>query len=100
MYFIYILYSPSSDIYYLGYTEDVDKRLFMHNNPIKSCYTSKHKPWVLKISFSVGDNKTLALKLERKIKKMKSRKYLESLIDPAKGEEIFSNLQKQVTTDC
>ncbi|BAX79869.1 GIY-YIG nuclease family protein [Labilibaculum antarcticum] len=86
MFFIYILYSPSSDKYYIGYTEDVSKRIFMHNNPIRSSYTSKHRPWILKRAFKVSDKKTLTLKVERKIKKMKSRKYLEQLLDPLKGE--------------
>ncbi|PCH71033.1 MAG: hypothetical protein COC06_02570 [Bacteroidales bacterium] len=92
---MYILYSPSSDKYYLGYTEDVSKRIFMHNNPIRSSYTSKHTPWILKRAFEVGDNKTFALKIEQKIKKMKSRKYLEKLLDPAEGNKIFSDLLKK-----
>ena len=72
----------------------------MHNNPIRSSYTSKHTPWILKRAFEVGNNKTLALKIERKIKKMKSRKYLEKLLDPAKGNKIFSDLLKKVAIDC
>ena len=100
MFFIYILYSPSSDKYYLGYTEDVSKRIFMHNNPIRSSYTSKHTPWILKRTFEVGNNKTFALKIEQKIKKMKSRKYLEKLLDPAEGNKIFSDLLKKVAIDC
>lgn len=99
MFFIYILYSPSSDKYYLGYTENVANRIFMHNNPIRASFTSKHKPWILKRAFQVGTNKTLALKLERRIKKMKSRKYLEKLIDPIEGDKIFSDLLKKVATD-
>ncbi|MUP37712.1 GIY-YIG nuclease family protein [Labilibaculum euxinus] len=100
MFFIYILYSPSSDKYYLGYTEDVSKRIFMHNNPIRTSYTSKHRPWILKKAFKVGNNKTLALKIEQKIKKMKSRKYLEQLLDPQIGEQMFGDLLISSTPDC
>jgi putative endonuclease len=72
----------------------------MHNNPIRTSYTSKHRPWILKKTFKVGKDKKLALKMERKIKSMKSRKYLEQLLDPQKGEQIFYNLLKTVSTDC
>jgi len=30
MFFIYILYSESSDKYYIGYTENVEKRFYFH----------------------------------------------------------------------
>ena len=95
MFFIYILYSESSDKYYIGYTENVEKRLFVHNNPIKVCYTSKHIPWVLKRFFSVGDSKTKVLRVERKIKKMKSRRFIEELLDLDTGQGIFISLLKQ-----
>ncbi|MFO7841503.1 MAG: GIY-YIG nuclease family protein, partial [Fidelibacterota bacterium] len=32
MYFTYILYSETSDRYYIGYTSDLSKRLEKHNN--------------------------------------------------------------------
>ena len=92
MFFIYILYSVSSDKYYIGYTENVEKRLHFHNNQIKVCYTSKHRPWVLKKSFSVGDSKTNALQAERKIKKLKSRKFIEQLLDMEDGQDLFDSL--------
>ncbi|MGZ2368927.1 GIY-YIG nuclease family protein [Ancylomarina sp. YFZ004] len=95
MYFIYILYSETSDKYYVGYTVDVEKRLYFHNNPIKTCYTSKHTPWVLKRFFSVGDSKMNALRVERKIKKMKSRKFIEDLLDLDEGQVLFTSLLKQ-----
>ena len=100
MYFIYILYSPSSDKFYVGYTENVSKRIFMHNNPIRNSYTSKHRPWILKKTFKIGNNKTVALKVERKIKKMKSRKYLEQLLNPLLGEQLFSDLLKSLPSNC
>jgi len=100
MFFIYILYSLSSDKYYVGYSEDVPKRVFMHNNPIDNKYTSKHLPWELKKSFEVGNNKTFALKMERKIKNMKSRKFIEKLLEPTKGDIIFKDLLEKIISDC
>ena len=96
MFYIYILYSTSSDKYYIGYTEDINKRLFMHNNPINNKYTSKHLPWILKKSFEVGYSKNIALRMERKIKNMKSRKFIEKLLDPNEGDKIFQNLLSKI----
>ena len=33
MYSVYILYSESADKYYIGHTENIDKRIHQHNNP-------------------------------------------------------------------
>jgi putative endonuclease len=79
-FFIYILYSPSSDIYYVGHTENVLRRMDQHNNPLRSKFTSKHLPWVLKVSFVVSQSRSGAMIAEKYIKKKKSRKYLEELI--------------------
>jgi putative endonuclease len=79
-YYIYILYSASSHKYYVGQTNDVSRRLFEHNNPVRSTYTSKHLPWELACSFPVGEERTNALKVEKYIKKQKSRNYIKQLI--------------------
>ena len=96
MFFIYILYSETSDKYYIGYTEDVAKRLHFHNNPIRVCYTSKHIPWLLKRSFKVGSSRSFALRVEKKIKKMKSRKFTEQLLDLENGQALFDSLLKKL----
>ena len=79
-YYIYILYSVSSDIYYVGYSDNPEKRLYQHNNPVRMKFTSKHLPWELKCSFEVSENRGNAMKAEKYIKNKKSRKYLEKLI--------------------
>ncbi|MBN8701809.1 MAG: GIY-YIG nuclease family protein [Bacteroidetes bacterium] len=83
-FFIYILHSTVSNIYYVGYSEDVKRRLEEHNNPIRTKFTSKHLPWKLVCSFPISENRGDAMKAEKYIKKQKSRKYLELLI----GSEI------------
>ena len=83
MYFIYIIYSPSADKYYVGYTANIDKRLKDHNGQEHfSTYTSKHRPWILKALFSCGETERVAIKLEKLIKKSHSRKLVEKLVDP------------------
>ncbi|MCK4661688.1 MAG: GIY-YIG nuclease family protein [Bacteroidales bacterium] len=80
MFYIYILYSKKSDKYYVGYTDNVQRRLKEHNNPQKIKYTSKHLPWELISSFKVGNNKGIAMKIEKFIKKQKSKKFIQIVV--------------------
>src|SRR5439155_12328298 len=77
-YFVYILYSPSLDQYYVGQTENPEGRIFRHvNSGSKS--TKKANDWIVKHTeefYSRSD----AVKREADIKKKKSRKYIEWLI--------------------
>ena len=82
MYYIYIIYSQSSDLYYIGYSADPHKRVIEHNSKPFSTYTSKHRPWVLKAYFQCG-NEPQAIRLERFIKKQKSRRLIERLCEPS-----------------
>ena len=77
-FFIYILYSHSIDQYYIGYTEDLNDRLFRHNNS-GSKATKKTNDWKLIYTESFT-SKTEAIKREIEIKKKKSRKYIEWLV--------------------
>ena len=78
MFFTYIIYSATLDKYYIGSTQDLDLRLKDHNNS-RSKFTRRGKPWVLKWSCSFS-TRTEAVREEIRIKKMKSRKYIEQLI--------------------
>ena len=51
MFYIYVLYSEKSDRYYVGHTNDVNRRLVEHNEISENSYTSKMRPWVLKCYF-------------------------------------------------
>ena len=88
-YYIYILYSASSHKYYVGQTNDVSRRLFEHNNPIRSTFTSKHLPWELSCSFPVSEERSNALKVEKYIKKQKSKNYIKQLISSEKHRKIL-----------
>jgi len=46
MYYVYILRSSKSEIFYYGYTADLKKRFAEHNNS-KSKFTKGHLPWKL-----------------------------------------------------
>ena len=81
MFYIYILYSNRSDIFYIGYTNDFSRRFAEHNAPERNTFASKHRPWILKAVFSCGEIEADAVRIERFIKKQKSRKLLERLIE-------------------
>ena len=82
MYYLYILYSFGSDIYYLGHSDNPLARFIQHNNNEGDTFTGKHKPWELVAVFECGDSRSQALEIERFIKKQKSRILIKKLIDP------------------
>ena len=84
MHHLYILYSPSSDKYYVGQTPDLETRLLFHNELSEDSYTSKHRPWELACSIETP-SRSAAMKLERYVKSRKSRAYTESLVNDEKA---------------
>jgi putative endonuclease len=80
MYYIYILYSDRSDKYYVGYTSDYQNRLIEHNTSSRDSYTSKHRPWILKVAFECGEDEGATKRIETFIKKQKSRRFIEKMI--------------------
>ena len=93
MFYIYILYSEKSDRYYVGHTNDVNRRLVEHNDTSENSYTSRMGPWVLKGSFPTGNDRGFAIRTEKHIKSQKSRKYLETLLDHGSIEKIISRIK-------
>ena len=77
-YFIYILFSEKLNRYYIGSTHNISQRLKRHNaGATKS--TKAGRPW--KVVYAEKYNsKTDAIKRENYLKRMKSRKFIESLI--------------------
>ena len=82
MFYIYIIYSSSSDKYYVGYSNDPQRRLIEHNTKPFNTYTSRYRPWELKAFFKCSEIQQQAIAIERFIKNQKSRKLLEQLCDP------------------
>ena len=78
MSYTYILYSSKCDRYYIGYCIDINLRLERHNKGYVKA-THNCRPYILK-AFKVWGSESEARKEELRIKKMKSRKYLEYLI--------------------
>ena len=78
MYYTYIIYSASTDKYYVGSCQDLERRVLDHNIG-HSNFTKTGKPWVLKW-FKQFDSRSAAVVEEMRIKRKKSRKYIEFLI--------------------
>jgi len=72
MYITYILHSEGNDKYYIGSTNNLERRLKEHNEKDIG-YTSKYHPWELLYSETFPN----------RVQAMKSEKYLKSLKDKA-----------------
>lgn len=78
-YYVYILYSQSKDKYYTGYSANPEERVVEHNLGATPS-TRPGRPWILAYTEEL-DNKSEAIRREREIKGMKSRKFIKTLIE-------------------
>ncbi len=76
-FFAYILFSESTDKYYVGSTQDIHKRLDRHNKK-QMIATKAGVPWTI-VWFEIFYTRAEAYSKEMDIKKKKSRKYIEWL---------------------
>jgi len=79
--FLYILFSNKIDKYYVGSTNDLERRLYEHNIG-HSVFTKTGVPWSLVFS-KPFDSLENARKEELRIKKCISRKYIENYVKSA-----------------
>ncbi len=87
MFWVYILYSEKFDKYYVGQSNDVDRRLLEHNEAEKNSYTSKFRPWHLIFAIEVSEDRGKAMLLEKFIKAQKSKAFILRLISERKLQE-------------
>ncbi len=80
---VYILFSKKLNKHYIGACKDLERRLYEHNIG-HSKFTKTGMPWELKYSEDYEDLGT-AKKREQEIKKKKSRKYVEALIEQGRA---------------
>ncbi|WP_136827468.1 GIY-YIG nuclease family protein [Pedobacter cryophilus] len=79
-FFIYIIYSPSVDQFYVGQTIDLIERINQHNNAFfENSSTKKGIPWEIYFKLECS-TRNQAILIENHIKRMKSRKYYSSLL--------------------
>lgn len=78
MFYLYILFSEKLNKYYVGYTANIQDRLYKHNNKHHG-FSNSVNDWILKYSEEY-QSKSEAMKREKEIKKWKSRVKIEKLI--------------------
>ncbi len=79
MFYTYILYAAKYNRFYVGHSEDVGARLQRHNNKgVPS--TKPYIPWLL-IYYEEYATRAEASNRELEIKKKKSRKYIEFIVN-------------------
>jgi putative endonuclease len=87
----YILYSPKLDRFYIGKTSDFEARFEQHLSG-ESRYTKRTKDWIAVGRFAVS-SASEADRLERQIKKTKSRKsILRYLRSPENLQDVPQDL--------
>jgi len=91
MYYIYILLSESSGHYYIGHTDDPERRLNEHNNADEVTFTSKHRPWKEVFRYPVSEKRSEAIIIEKYLKRRKSKTLLNKLI-AKQGDNVFLKL--------
>ena len=92
MHYLYIIYSESLHRYYVGETPNVEIRLAQHKQHyFKTNFTKAADDWKLSVEYAC-QNRGEALFLEKFIKKMKSRLFIEKIIS---NPEIFTDLLKK-----
>ena len=80
MFSIYILKSVKLNRYYIGSTNNVNRRILEHNNvKFEDAFTKNGVPWVLVLSIDNLNSKQ-AYQIEKHFKKMKSALYIENAI--------------------
>ncbi|MFV8333619.1 GIY-YIG nuclease family protein [Flavobacterium sp. GSP14] len=79
MFYVYILFSKTHEIYYVGSTSvTLQERLRRHLSAHKG-FTARAKDWEIVYS-ELFDQKSLAIAREQEIKKWKSKAKIEALI--------------------
>jgi putative endonuclease len=76
MYKVYILYSEKLHKHYVGYTDNISRRLSEHNRG-KSKFTRIGIPWVLITSLDMN-TRLEAARLEKRIKEIGIKRFLET----------------------
>ncbi|MGD0341653.1 MAG: GIY-YIG nuclease family protein [Bacteroidales bacterium] len=79
MFVVYILYSKSFDRYYVGYTNDLERRISEHNRK-KGKFTDAGIPWVV-VYFELYKTKKEAMVREKLIKSRKSKTFILELLN-------------------
>ena len=77
---VYILYSESYHKTYVGYTNDLERRIWEHNHQPKKSFTSRFKPWIIIYSENFSTKKE-AMEKEKWFKTTSGRRLKKQLLE-------------------
>jgi len=89
-YFVYILQSESTSQYYIGHTDNLDRRISQHNDADYhgSKHTKRNKgPWTC-VYTEEFTTRSEAMKREKEMKAKKSKKCIEYLLSQQSPESV------------
>ncbi|QOG02782.1 GIY-YIG nuclease family protein [Flavobacterium sp. MDT1-60] len=91
MHYLYILYSDSSQKFYIGETNNIEERILKHqNHSYQNSFTKIANDWRVLLTFDCL-NREEAIYLEKFIKRMKSKTFNNKIItDPSIIKDILS----------
>ena len=79
MFTVYVLYSPTYNKIYIGYTSNLENRLRSHNILATKGYTVKFRPWVIAHT-EIFVSKPEAIKRETSLKTAQGRNFVWEII--------------------
>ena len=83
--FVYILQSNKNKKYYIGSTNNLERRVIEHNNGSGGIYTKLNGPWRL-VNFRKFSNISLARNEEKKLKSYKGGNAFKKIINGEMAE--------------
>ena len=78
-FFVYVLYSPTKDNFYIDFTSDLEERVIRHNQKSKG-FTGITNDWKI-VHSETYNSKPEALAREKQIKSWKSRIKIQELLN-------------------
>ena len=75
---VYILFSEKLNKFYIGFTTNLEERLQFHQNAETRKFTHNATDWVVFLTIGC-DSKSQGLGMEKHIKSMKSKIYIQNL---------------------
>jgi putative endonuclease len=78
-FFVYVLYSPTKDKFYIGFTSNLEERITRHNQKSKG-FTGNTNDWII-VQSETYNSKPEVLAREKQIKSWKSRIKIQDLLN-------------------
>lgn len=95
-YWVYILHCANQS-YYTGYTDNLEKRFQEHLSGKGSKYTRSFKPTAIAQNWEIKTGKSIAMRIERYIKKLSKAQKEQLILNPS-SDTLINLLSNQELT--